>query len=150
MLNNWYFVNSEVCKLYQAVNKPAIELKRITQSEVLSEKISSAMAYPIKNIKVAKEVITNKVENKFRIAFVDFEITKIFSKRKVVKIESIATKLKNTLYVPLCSGPYHLPSTKPPKIIIIWATVFPANKESTPLAFLVLNFSNFFFNLRIS
>ena len=47
----------------------------------------------------------NKVVNKFRIAFDDFEITKIFSKRNVVKIARIATKAKKALYVPDASGP---------------------------------------------
>ena len=45
------------------------------------------------------------VVNKFRIALDDFEITKIFSNRKVVKIERIATKPKKALYVPEASGP---------------------------------------------
>ena len=143
-------VNKEVCTLFHAVNNPAIELSKTTQIEVLKSKISCRTVYPKKKINVASVVIIKSIENKFRIAFDDLEITKIFSNRNVVKIDKIATKLKKTLYVPLFSGPYHLPKTNPPKIMMICATVFPAINERTPLAFLVLNFSNRFFNLTIS
>ena len=43
-LNNLYLVNNEVCRLYQAVNKPANELRNTTHNEVFKEKIFSTTA----------------------------------------------------------------------------------------------------------
>ena len=70
---------------------------KTTNNDVFSEKISSTTAQPKKNKIVAIELTNSNVVNKFRMALVDFESTKIFSNRKVVKIERIATKLKKTL-----------------------------------------------------
>ncbi|GEM50878.1 hypothetical protein EB1_06680 [Empedobacter brevis NBRC 14943 = ATCC 43319] len=118
LLNNLYFVNSEFCTLFQAVNNPAIQLKKTTNIDVLNVNIFSKRAYPKKKKIVTRLLINNSVVNKFRIAFDDFEITKIFSKRNVVKIERIATKLKKALYVPDASGPYILANINPPTSII--------------------------------
>ena len=105
LLKNLYFVNKEFCTLFHAVNKPAIQLNKTINKDVLNVKISSKTAYPKKKIVVTTVLINNNVVNKFRIALDDFEITKIFSNRKVVKIERIATKPKKALYDPEASGP---------------------------------------------
>ena len=92
-------------------------------------------------------MLNNKsVVNKFRIAFDDLERTKIFSNRNVVKIDKIATKPRNPLYIPEASGPYNLAKANPPINMMTWAIVLPANRDRTPLAFFVLNFSNLVFN----
>lgn len=148
--NNLYLVNNEVWMLYQAVKIAPRQLKNTIQSEVPSGIICSTTKYPKKNKVMAIVLTTIRTEKRFRISRGELEMTKIFSRRKEHKIDKIATKLRKTLYVPENSGPYQRPKTKPPKTRMIWATVFPAKSDKTPLAFLVWNFWSFDFKCSIS